>query len=446
MNRWGYLRSGIAGLALIGLIAGCSNKETTSEKASPTAAPNEKAASPASVKLKLGYTSFFSEEAVKKYFVDPLAKKYPHMTLELINVSAKGFDLNTLVASKNIPDIYIEIYGNLNPWAQAGLLRNIEPQIKEQKIDLNRIEPQFLNAAKINLNLDYIPALPILNNAFGLIYNKNLFDRFGVAYPKDNMTWQDVKALGDRISRIDGGVQYIGLHPSRVRYGAYQLDLPYIDPKTDKGPFESAAWKDVFTDWANMYKLSNGGVIPKSPNFADFADGFYKGTNAMIPGYSLLIPNLITVPNLPWDVVTYPTNPKAPGVGMLPDNFVGAVSSTSKYPTEAVQALNVFMSNDVQTDLSKDGYQSILKDRTVQDQFGKGIPALQGKNVVAFTKLKYATAASWKYAINPAPSTLIETHFNTVVYDGVDINTALRNANEEINKLIDEAKRNAPTK
>jgi multiple sugar transport system substrate-binding protein len=440
MKKWGYVRTGIATMALIGLIAGCSNKEETSDT-SPTTAPAEKAAPPTPVTLKFGYSSFFTDEAIKKYFVDPLAKKYPHITLELINYSAKGNDLASLIAAKNIPDIYIQIYGNMNPWAAAGLLRNIEPEIKALKIDLNRIEPQFLNSVKVNLGLDYIPALPILNNAFGLIYNKNLFDRFGVAYPKDNMTWQDARALADRLSRNDGGIQYIGLHPGTVRYGAYQVDLPYIDPKTDKGPFQTTGWKEVFQDWYNMFKLPNGGFIPKTQSMAD---GFYNGTTAMIGGYSLLIPKLITLPNLQWDAVTYPTNPKAPGVGQLPDNFIGAVSSTSKYPKEAVQAISVFISDDVQLELSKDAQQSILKDRAIQDQFGKNVTTLQGKNVVAFTKLKYATAANWKYAIATAPSTLIEDYFNTVVYDGVDMNTALRNADEEIDKQIQEAKRNLP--
>ncbi|MDF2719335.1 MAG: hypothetical protein K0R28_6260 [Paenibacillus sp.] len=83
----------------------------------------------------------------------------------------------------------------------------------------------------------------------------------------------------------------------------------------------------------------------------------------MISGYTGTLPVLAQVKDHDWDVTTYPANPKNPGVGQRVDSLVMTISSTS-------------LSDEVQTDLSRNAQMSVLKDRNVQEQFGKAFAGM----------------------------------------------------------------------
>lgn len=45
---------------------------------------------------------------------------------------------------------------------------------------------------------------PVVNNTMSLYYNKDLFDKFGVSYPKDGMTWDEVLELNRQLDKNGG--------------------------------------------------------------------------------------------------------------------------------------------------------------------------------------------------------------------------------------------------
>src|SRR5690606_24616722 len=68
---------------------------------------------------------------------------------------------------------------------------------------------------------------PFVNHA--LVYNKDIFNKFAVEYPKDHMTWDEVVELSKRLQRMDNGVQYYGLGLGTSQYMYEQLALQYTD-------------------------------------------------------------------------------------------------------------------------------------------------------------------------------------------------------------------------
>jgi multiple sugar transport system substrate-binding protein len=54
-----------------------------------------------------------------------------------------------------------------------------------------------------------------------MFYNKQLFDKFGVPYPKDNWTYEDFKSTVEKMTRKDGGTQYYGFAQAGGWNGAY---------------------------------------------------------------------------------------------------------------------------------------------------------------------------------------------------------------------------------
>lgn len=45
-------------------------------------------------------------------------------------------------------------------------------------------------------------------------YNREIFDKFAISYPRDGITWEEMAALAQKVSRVDNGVQYYGYSTS----------------------------------------------------------------------------------------------------------------------------------------------------------------------------------------------------------------------------------------
>jgi len=56
-----------------------------------------------------------------------------------------------------------------------------------------------------------IYSLPANLTKFALAYNKKVFDQFGVDYPTDDMTWNEVIDLANKVTGEKEGLQYRGL-------------------------------------------------------------------------------------------------------------------------------------------------------------------------------------------------------------------------------------------
>jgi multiple sugar transport system substrate-binding protein len=411
-------------LLAVGAVGCAAKPADTQEEAN-----KPEAAQPVTITIA-AHGGAITDEEVQRYIADPVKKKYPHITVKRINIAEKGQTLRELVAAKEIPDIAANFPLNMNELVELGLHYNMDELIKKYRFDVNRVQPELVQSIKIGSDLDYLAGLPMFNQAFALFYNKELFDRFGVPYPKDNMTWEEVRDLAVKMTRSESGVQYWGLWPDGAYRGAYQVSLPWVDAKNSKPVFQSQGWQDLFNLWYSLYKIP--GYPPKGTNYAK---EFTTGHLAMMTDSTSTLKSMLAVKDFNWDVVTYPQNAQAPGVGQRVDSYTMAITSQSKNKDAAFQVLSVVLSDEVQTDMSRNGRLSVLKDSGIQNQFGKDIGEYSSKNVLAFTKLKLALLQSFK---NLPAATIIINSFNDVLYSGKDVNTALREADEQMAKAIAE--------
>lgn len=76
--------------------------------------------------------------------------------------------------------------------------------------------------------------LPLFRNIQATFYNKGIFDKFGVPYPKDGMTYDEAIELAKKVTRSVDGVQYYGLFPGNPAIQLGQLSQTFLDGKTDE--------------------------------------------------------------------------------------------------------------------------------------------------------------------------------------------------------------------
>ncbi|MEF3306832.1 ABC transporter substrate-binding protein [Paenibacillus sp. GYB003] len=415
-------------------VSACGGASSPSPKDDGKPAVAPVANQPVTVKIAV-HAGIVNDNDLKRFIIDPVKQKYPHITIERINVADKGSSLNELVAANTIPDMVINYPYNLTDLTKLGIDYNMDELIKKHGIDLNRISPEYLESIKTVTGFNYYTGLPMMNNTFALFYNKDLFDKFGVPYPKDGMTWEDARELAVKLTRNEGGVQYYGLFPDNVYRGAYQASLPFVDLKNNKAVFQTEEWKNLFQLWYSLYKMPGAEIMPKEMNTVN---GFKTGQIAMFSGYSGQIPDLLTMKDMKWDIVTYPTNKTAPGVGQRVDSPMMSVTNASKAKDAAMQVISVLLSDEVQTEMTKNLQSSVLKDPKINAQFGKATPELASKNVAAFTKLKVAVLKPFGFVPVGSAAGIPINAFTEMLYSNKDVNTVLREADEKMTKVIEE--------
>ncbi|RKN76053.1 extracellular solute-binding protein [Paenibacillus ginsengarvi] len=428
-----FIYTTTAALSLSLLLGACSGNKEAAPPVAKTETPKNESPKPATIKIAQRH---LTEDEFKRFILEPVQKKYPHITPQWVDSSKVS--LANMVASKDIPDISVDYPLALTQLLDMKVELNMDDVIKSAKFDLNRIRPEFLESIKTAAGVGYLIGLPVYNNSFALFYNKDLFDKMGVPYPKDGMTWDDARTIAAKMTRTEGGAQIWGLYPGEAFRGAYQLGLPFIDFAGKKGALQTDGWKMMFELWASLYQIPGAtNLLPSDPS-TQATQSFLKGEVGMLAGHSATLQSLKTVKNFNWDVVTYPVNPKAPGTGQRVDSLVFSITNASPNKEAAFQVIETLLSNEVQTDLSRYARVSVLLDDKVHQAFGKDSAEYQSKNVIAMTKPKLAVIQPFKYPF-PAesnPAVLVSKAFQEVVTTGKDINTALREADEKLTKAI----------
>lgn len=278
--------------------------------------------------------------------------------------------------------------------------------------------------------------LPHMKVVHSMLYNKNLFDRFAVPPPKDDMTWDEAIQLAARMTRMDGGVQYRGLDMQFYNMIASQLNLEVIDRS---GKANMSAWTRPADLFRRLYSIP-GNNVPIAGSIAKVMEPFYKETLAMvIINPSAMFTATKQYPQLSWDLVTVPTYPELPTTDPYMNYTFLSVTSTSKYKDEAFRVIAELNSDEVQTKFNRIGNGTVLANPEIQKQFGADLPELQGKNLQAGFRHKQSDPYVNPYFDNAVDS-LVRQKFNEIITGTKDNNTILRELDEAIDKKVAETK------
>ncbi|MFE5323262.1 ABC transporter substrate-binding protein [Paenibacillus sp. NPDC056579] len=420
-------------LCIFVVIAGCSKTATDSGM------KNDEVVSEGPVEI-----TFFLNSMGQKEFdeiVVPIAqKKFPNYTLKGI-VPGTGTGMRDLIAANAVPDIVVGSKGAIPALTEFETFGDIDDMIKKHNYDVSRLEPALVNIMKSNFQ-DKIIGLPIWSTVYALRYNKDLFDKFGVAYPKDGMTWDELYELDKKLTRVEGGVQYRGFSErwQNVLLENNQLSLPILDPKEEKSALLTEDFKKLAESILRFYQLPGLTFDLKTSDPEEDKLLFEKGLSAM------QINNNSDQVNFNWDLVTVPTYKEKPGVNFQANATYLLLTKQSKHRNEAFQLIAYLTSDEVQKELSMKGKAPVVKEPSIQKLFMSNNPLYKGKRVEAYFMLKQyapeppARSPELLQGYSNAASQIVKKEFQNVIIGAKDINTALRDADEAIIKDINTRK------
>jgi multiple sugar transport system substrate-binding protein len=427
------------------VLAACSNSSQTTEQTDRTTSPStpstNTAVAPASkVPVQLHFhAEIYTAEVVQELIVDPLKKKFPNVSITITRAGT-GTQLTDLITSGKTPDmLFVNNFALKTKVRDFGFDFDLAPLFKKYNFDVNRLRDGVIPTVT-ELGNGIIPALPMFIAPHVLIYNKEIFNRFGVPYPKDGMSWDEAYELAKRVTRTDGGVQYRGMEINfddmMSRYN--QLSVPIVDKKTMKASANNDQWKHIFENFNRFYTIP--GNKPTAKSIIDVQAPFLtEKTLAMRVG-SDQIYNLkeAVAGGLDFDYATLPTYTELPGTTIQLLLPMLAISKVSKHQDLLFEIISYLLSNEVQERNSRLGYPSVLKDTAVDKDFAKDLPWMNGKNVQALVSPKNASIAPLADLNLTQLFIILKKHFASYALDQKDINTALRQADEEINQSVQE--------
>lgn len=396
------------------------------------------------VELVLYSTAATSEEEVQKKFIDPVQEKFPNIKIKYIKKEGgTATDIDQLIAARQPIDIYYESVNFFMTVKNYQLAYDMTDLIKKHNIDLNAFEPTMIDYAKA-MSGNGIYGLPVWSENVILFYNKDIFDKFGVPYPKNGMTWDEVHDLAKKLTRSDGGKQYVGFVASPAHtLRANQFSLTFLDPKTDKATINSSAdkWKQLYQTYYVTPSNDPGykSLIQSLKNKLPYKDQFQVDRNlAMFAYLSQLDWADSRAEGMNWDIVSLPTFKDMPGVGSSAYPFYWGVTAQSQHKDEAMEVIKLLTGKEYQTKQVRSGTMTALKDDGIKKQFGQD-SKYTNKNLSAVFYNKYAPLPAKSMYEGDAQKPYEDAVHEAALGD-TDLNTLFRKIEEAANKAVDEAK------
>ncbi|CAG7607773.1 hypothetical protein PAESOLCIP111_00994 [Paenibacillus solanacearum] len=374
-----------------------------------------------------------TDEEFNRFIAEPVKKKFPQVTMQLVR-SSQGKTIENMVSSGEFPDlIYASSFDTIR-YTGLSLLADLNANFKKYNFDLGKFEQSAINEVKLYADNGQFYMMPLFMNFASLYYNKDIFDKFAVPYPKDGMTWEEVLELSRKITRSDNGQDYYALGFNGAPRLAVSFLLPVVDAKTNKALFTNSgtnSWKRFF----ELMKAFNDIPGNKLAGFAEFG----KNRNvAMLASYGARLGEFEDLHKkgtpLNWDMVTFPGRQEEPLVVETEVHGL-MVTTASKHQDEAFKVAAWLTQKEMQLEMAKYGKLTALKDPDVKQAFGANLETLKGKNVQAIFKNKYGKNPPRAKYYDVAVPHMVQA-IQDVYKGNTDINTALRDAEEKANKAI----------
>ena len=113
-------------------------------------------------------------------------------------ISSYETQFSNFIAAKNVPDVFLVPDGNFGQWVSTGVMLDLTDYVAASTyINLDSIWPSAINRYRYNgktMGSGNIYCLPKDITPYVMYYNKELFDKYGIAYPDPSVPWTPAEA------------------------------------------------------------------------------------------------------------------------------------------------------------------------------------------------------------------------------------------------------------
>lgn len=323
----------------------------------------------------------------QRYFMeeygDLFQSKYPNIEFELVNYSSANY---MKVIEEQKPDILISSASEYEHLIENNKLVDLSILLSNDDFNLKGIHPEIVNWFRHTGN-GKIYGLQSEFLTKAIYYNKDLFDKYQVPYPQDQMTWKELFQLAGRFP-VEDGVSGLYIRNFKVLADdiAISKHMNYINTKEMKVTLNTESYKEIFEMILEAYQ-SKALVLPEIDAFEVY-DPFITGTSAMTVDYYYYIYNNINWAKeekdiqLNWELASAPVDESSRDAS--PYFFIGGVMSiyAGSEQKQAAWEFIKFINSEETARIRSKNTRFWMSTRT------EAIPNPEGKRMEAFYNLK----------------------------------------------------------
>jgi len=275
-------------------------------------------------------------------------QQHPDVKIAVEHLNYWGYwqKLPVEIAGRSAPDILMMVDDRFLYYASKGALVDLEPYIEKDKetFNINDYFPIAIEACSWNGHLYCLPksfSLPVV-----MYYNKDLFDKEDVEYPKEGWTWSDFLNKAKKLTKdLDGDGKPdqwgVGFVPYYEQVWVWSNGGRVLDKDNKKCLLDTPASSGALQFLADlMYKHH----VAPSPDEALAVGGkdytlFETGKIGMTANGRWVVPEYrLWSKNFNWDVAPMPRSDTGKKANLLlVESF--AISRQSKHKEEAWEFL-----------------------------------------------------------------------------------------------------------
>jgi len=293
--------------------------------------------------------------------VEEWQKVHPDIKIRFEHTPYSGYlnKILTRIAGGAAPDIIATEVDYFVSFAKYGVLEPLDEYYEnDPSFSVKDFFPQVISRFTVNKSLY---AIPRDTAPFACVYyNKDIFDKAGIAYPKDNWTWSEFLDTAQKLTKFDekGRPSQYGFYGWAWKNFVYGNGGALVDnienpTKTLIDSPQAVEGLQFYVDLVNKHR-----VMPTPIALANAGMGidrmFEMGKVAMFLSGIWETPAFRNKPNLRWDVAMFPKNDK--GVRGFGTGGTGyAILKSSKHKKEAWEIVKALTGPIGQTELAKRG-------------------------------------------------------------------------------------------
>ncbi len=303
---------------------------------------------------------------------DAYTAQHPDVVIEVQVTSWSEYwtKLEASAISNQMPDIFWMHTNEILKYADYGMLADVTDLYADESATY--YEDHFSEVSRSNSQGSdgRMYGVPKDKDTVCLVYNREMFDAAGVAYPDENWTWDDLIAASQQIYDATGKYGYMAYGDDQLGYWnfVYQNGGYILAEDNITGGFTQPATMEAMSVYIGFQKED---WCPDQNYFAETSPGtaFFSEQGAMFfEGNWNLLNEMLNYPDMQgkWDVAVLPKcpNPQSgDGRATISNGLSYATSARGKNREIALDVLRFFGSEEGQR---------------IQGESGAAIPAYNG--------------------------------------------------------------------
>lgn len=225
-----------------------------------------------------------AQQPAIKAMCDAYTKLHPNVKFEIScqpAVDSLNSKIQATVGTDAAPEIFFINYNLAKEYIPMGFIQDLT----EYKIDQSELAPGIVNAYTVD---GKVYAVAKDTDSFAVFYNKELFDKAGVPYPKDDWTIDEFIETAKKLTK-DDIIGFTGSTSDRVWYNfIYANGAKLFDEKGEKCIVDTPEAEEVVQKLMDLQK--DGGMFD-AKKLSDIGDtgAFTSGKAAMTINGSWMI-------------------------------------------------------------------------------------------------------------------------------------------------------------